>query len=285
MVYDVAIVGTGPAALSAALTLQVHEKSIIWIGSKALSDKISKAEKIANFPGLSQVTGAQMQEAFLAQIREAGLSITEGMVNSIIDMGGQFALMVGSDYFEAKTVLLATGVAATGVLPGEQALLGRGVSYCATCDGWLYKGKTIAVLSTSPRFEHEVQYLAELAGKVYFLPRYADCSVQAENVEVINTPAVQVDEENGRVKGLTLKGGRQLEADGIFILRDSISLATLLPGLETEKGHIAVDRQMRTNLSGCFAAGDCTGRPYQYVKAAGEGNVAAHSIVEYLSGR
>ena len=94
-----------------------------------------------------------------------------------------------------------------------------------------------------------------------------------------------MNSDGKRLQSLTLNDGSELTVNGAFCLRESISLSTLLPGLATENGHIAVDREMRTNLHGCFAAGDCTGRPYQYVKAAGEGNVAAHQAIEYLAQR
>ena len=96
---------------------------------------------------------------------------------------------------------------------------------------------------------------------------------------------VAVLSDGKRVSGVKLKSGTELPLDGLFCLRDSVSLAALLPDLAMEDGHIATDRSMKTNLPGCFAAGDCTGRPYQYVKAAGEGNVAAHSAIAYLAGK
>ena len=282
MIYDAAIIGTGPAGVSAALNLKIHNKSFIWIGSKNLSDKITKAERIANYPGFINATGEELNRAFRAQIDAMGIEITEAMVNAVYDMGDHYALNMGADFCEAKTVILTTGVAMKNTLPGEAERVGRGVSYCATCDGALYKGKTVAVVSTNARFEHEVKYLAELAEKVYFLPSYKDPGFIAENVETVTARAAAVE---GDKKPFTVKltGGESLTADGVFFLRDSISLATLLPGLKTEDGHIAVDRSMATNLKGVYAAGDCTGRPYQYTKAVGEGNVAAHSVIEYLS--
>ena len=167
MIYDAAIIGTGPAGLSAALNLQIHQKNFIWIGSKHLSDKVTKAEKIANYPGFVDVTGEALNEAFRNQVQQKGLHIAEQMVNSIIPMGSHYAVMAGSEFYEAKTILLATGVAAVGTLPSEQEMVGRGVSYCATCDGMLYRGKTIAILCNNARFEHEVAYLANLAQNVY----------------------------------------------------------------------------------------------------------------------
>jgi thioredoxin reductase (NADPH) len=276
--YDVAIIGTGPAGVSAALNFKIHQKNFIWLGSRKLSDKITKAEKISNYPGFPDISGKQLTEAFLAQIDKMGISITELMVNSILTLPTHYALMAGSEILEAKTILLATGVATTGVLPGESALLGKGVSYCATCDGGLYRGKTIAVLCTNARFEHEAAFLAELAETVYYFPSYQNPALQANNLKVMSEkPAAILGED--RVTGIRLNTGEQLAVDGVFCLRDSVSLSALLPDLAVENGHIRVDRTMATNLPGVYAAGDCTGRPYQYTKAVGEGNVAAHSIL------
>ena len=283
MIYDAAIIGTGPAGVSAALTLKANEKNFIWIGSKAFSDKVGKAERIANYPGLPMVTGAEMNEVFRRQCEERGITIEDRMVTSIVKFGDHYALTAGSEFYETYTVIFATGVTAVGLLPGEAELVGKGVSYCATCDGFLYKGKTIAVICNAKRFEHEVEFLARLAEKVYYFPLYKDPGQFPANVEMMDERAVKMNAENGKFASLTLKNGETIPASGVFCLRDSVSLATLLPGLATEQGHIAVDRKMVTNLPGCFAAGDCTGRPYQYVKAAGEGNVAAHSAIEYLA--
>ena len=283
MIYDAAIIGTGPAGVSAALTLKANEKNFIWIGSKAFSDKVGRAERIANYPGLPMVTGAEMNEVFRRQCEERGITIEDRMVTSIVKFGDHYALTAGSEFYETYTVIFATGVTAVGLLPGEAELVGKGVSYCATCDGFLYKGKTIAVICNAKRFEHEVEFLARLAEKVYYFPLYKDPGQFPANVELMDERAVKMNAENGKFASLTLKNGETIPASGVFCLRDSVSLATLLPGLATEQGHIAVDRKMVTNLPGCFAAGDCTGRPYQYVKAAGEGNVAAHSAIAYLA--
>lgn len=284
MVYDAAIIGTGPAGVSAALNLKIHNKNFIWLGSKALSEKITRAEKIMNYPGIPAATGQELGAVFRRHIETMEIEITEQMVNSILRSGDHYALMAGSEFYEAKTVLLATGSANTATLPGESEKVGRGVSYCATCDGGLYRGKTIAVICNAARFEHEVAYLAELAGKVYYFPQYKGVSVNADHLEIVADKPVAVEGEE-RVSGLRLRSGAILEVNGIFCLRTSVALVTLLPGLAAEEGHIAVDRGMRTNLPGVYAAGDCTGRPYQYTKAVGEGNVAAHSIIEYLAGK
>lgn len=279
--FDTAIIGTGPAGISAALTLQALKKKIILFGSQKLSQKIRVAEQIRNYPGLPSVSGMQMQEAFLEQIKQMDIPITDKTVTGIYNMGTHYGILCDQEMFEAKTVIIATGVEAVKPIPGELEFVGRGVSYCATCDGFLYKGKTIGVLCTTKDLEHEIEYLAALAEKVYLIPLYKNVAIKAENVEVIQKKPAAI--EGGMKVEKMVFDQWEVTVDGIFMLKQAVAPSVLLYGLETEDGHITVDRTCKTNLPGCFAAGDCTGRPYQYVKAAGEGNVAAHSAVEYLA--
>ena len=280
--YDCIIIGTGPAGLSAALNLKTYKKSFVWFGSKSLSDKVRKAEKITNYPGFPELTGQELFAHFEDHIQSAGLEITEKTVTNVMSEGNYYRVLADNEIYEAKTLILAMGVMTAKLLKGEDELLGRGVSYCATCDGMFYKDKEIAVLCNDPKYEHEVEYLADLAAKVTYFPLFSDSQVKKENVTISKDFPVEV---NGidRVTGLTLKSGEILSVDGVFCLRNAIALSKLIPELEIENGHIVVDRAQKTNLPGCFAAGDCTGRPYQYTKAVGEGNVAAHSCISYLA--
>lgn len=279
--YDVAIIGSGPAAISAALTLKLHNKSIIWFGLKKLSPKVEKSEKIANYPGVSMVTGPELNRLYREQIEAMGLEITEQQVTKISASRKGFMVLGGSDIYEAKTVLLATGAVSGKGFPNEAELLGHGVSYCATCDGFLYKGKTIAIYCGSKDFEHEVTYLAEIAAKVYLFTPYT-CELTGENI-VVNPGKLKAICGEKKANGIDLLDGTTLDVDGVFILRPAVAPANLIKGIELSGADIVVDRNMATNKPGCFAAGDCTGRPYQLTKAVGEGNVAAHSIVAYLA--
>lgn len=281
MVYDVAIIGTGPAGLAAALTLKLHNKEIIWFGSAELSDKVGKSEKIANYPGVPMVSGADLNAAFAAQAKEMGLEPKEARVTNIADMGGKFMVLADNEMYEARALLLATGTATAKGMEGEAEMLGRGVSYCATCDGFLYKGKTVAVYCTDERMAHDIKYLEEICGKVYIYTNFG-YEPAAETSEVLASPLKKL---SGAFKCDTaeLFDGTTLAVDGVFILRPAIAPSTLFPGLETDGAHIKTGRSQETNYKGCFAAGDCTGRPYQIAKAVGEGNVAAHAILEYLS--
>ena len=186
--------------------------------------------------------------------------------------------------FEAKSVIISTGVVTGKTVPGENENLGSGVSYCATCDAALYKGKEAIVVGYSSKEEEEVIFLAEKAKKVTYIALYKNVPFLADNIEVVEgcLPREIIKNED-RLTLVTNKGS--YTADGVFFLRDAISPEKLVPGLLIEEGHIAVDRSMRTNIEGVFACGDITGKPYQYMKAAGEGNVAALSAVSYLAGR
>lgn len=282
MIYDTAIIGTGPAGLSAAINLKLHNKEVIWFGAANFSSKVAMSEKIANYPGLGLISGKELIGKFEAHREEMGLEITEQMVTAIMPGDEYYMLSAGSDVYMAKTLLIATGVATGKGFDGEAEYLGRGVSYCATCDGFLYKGKTIAVFCGDARFEHEVEYLAEIADKVYFAASYKGAAVDKPNVEKLPSPIKSV---SGAMKAnkIGLVDGTEVDIDGLFCLRNSIAPATLLSDLELDGVHIVTDRNMATNLPGCFAAGDCTGRPYQIAKSVGEGNIAAHSIIEYLA--
>ena len=280
--YDCIIVGTGPAGLSAALNMKMFRKDYIWFGTKSLSSKVTKAEKIANYPGLPFVSGKELFEAFDGHREAAGLEITEKTVTNIMANAGTFMVLADNEIYESRSVILCMGVMTAKLLEGEENLLGRGLSYCATCDGMFYKGKNIAVICNDPKYEHEVEYLADLANEVYYIPTFAESRVDKENVTLIKGVPVSVNGQM-KVESLTLKSGEELKVDGVFALRNAIAPSKLMPGLDVEEGHIVVNRSCETNIPGCFAAGDCTGRPYQYTKSVGEGNIAAHSCVAYLA--
>lgn len=282
MKYDVAIIGTGPAGISAALNLKLHNKNIIWFGSSDLSMKVEKSEKIANYPGLPMISGPELNERYKQQITESDLEITDKMVTNITATKNGFMLLGDNEVFEAQTILMATGTVGAKPMPGEEELLGKGVSYCATCDGFFYKGKTIAVVCGASRYEHEIAYLAELAETVYVSALYPDYEIDLPNVIKLDSPVKEIHGHE-RVEEIELGDGSRQSVDGIFILRTSVAPTTLLKGLTMDGPHIVVDREMKTSKEGVFAAGDCTGRPYQIAKAIGEGNIAAHSIVARLA--
>ena len=280
--YDIAIIGTGPAGLEAAITAKVRNKNILLLGSRELSLKVERAHTVKNYLGLPEVTGEQMQSAFLKHLEQMDIAITEDRVNAVYAMGSYFAIQGHRDMYEAEAVILACGVSTAKPFPGEMENLGRGVSYCATCVGALYKGKTVTVIGYSKEEEQEAEYLAELAEKVYYLPMYEQENKLHAKIEVLPDAKPVAIEKGAERLCLRLEEG-SIETDGIFILRESIATSQLVPGLAMDSNQVIVNRQLETNLPGLFACGDVTGAPYQYIKAAGEGNVAALTAVSYLA--
>lgn len=279
--YDIAIVGSGPAGLEAAINAKIRNKNIVVFGNKDLSPKLMKAPKVNNFLGFHNVTGKELGEYFQEHIGKMGIQITEERIDSIYAMGDYFALMVNQKMYEAKAVILATGMQYDKPIKGEEEFLGRGVGYCATCDAPLYKGKTVTIIGYNKEAEEEANYVSELTEDLYYVPMYRGDYKINDNVRIVNDKPVEILGDD-RVKKIVMKNGT-IDTDGVFMLKDSISPSQLVPGLEMENEHIKVDRKMQTNIKNCYAAGDCTGKPYQYMKAAGEGQVAALTAVENLS--
>lgn len=279
--YDIAIIGTGPAGLSAGITAKIRNKKILLIGNPNFSDKVQKAHQIQNYLGLPAISGEDLAKAFKNHIDSMDITITEGKVNAVYPMGSYFGLQVSQDIYEAETIIVATGVVTGKNFKGENELLGRGVSYCATCDAPLYRNKTVAVIGYSQKEEQEAEFLGELCEKVLYLPMYKEELNLSDKVTIINEKPTAIIGEN-KVQSLQTEKNNY-EVDGIFILRDSIPPAQLVSGLEIKDNHIVVNSQMETNIKGCFACGDIVGRPYQYIKAAGQGNIAGLSAVAYLN--
>ena len=278
--YDIAIVGSGPAGLSAVLNAKIRNKKFIIFGNKNLTNKLLKAPKVNNYLGFYGMNGEEIKNKFQEHLDSMNIDITYERVNNIYAMGDYFALMVNEKMYEAKTLILATGMEYTKAIKGELEFLGRGVGYCATCDAPLYKGKVVSIIGYNKEAEEEARYVSELASKLYYIPMYKGEYELNNDIEVIYDKPIEITGEL-KVNKLKLEN-TELETDAVFVLKDTISPGQLVPGLEIEDGHIKVDREMKTNIDGCFAAGDCVGKPYQYIKSAGEGNIASLSAVKYL---
>lgn len=282
--YDIAIIGTGPAGLEAAITSKIRNKKLLLLGNKNLSVKMQAVNHpILNYLGLPSVTGKQMAETFLSQIEQAGIEITEKRVTTVYSMGDYFALQLeDASFANARSVILSTGVAMGNPYPNEEKFLGRGVSYCATCDAPLYKGKNVIVIADSAQEEEEAGFLAEVCASVTYIPLYKEeVKLSRDNLKVLHERPKAI---HGEKKAESLETDAGMHAmDCVFILRQAQFPSQLVPGLKTEGNKVVVNLNMETSIPGVFAAGDLTGQPYQYIKAAGQGNVAALSAVKYLA--
>ncbi len=280
-IYDIAIVGAGPAGLSAALTGRIRNKKILLFEHLGFSEKLQKGHLINNYLGLPAISGQELMQRFAEHALSLQPELVKEKVVNIFPGEGMFTLLTPQSTYEAKTVILATGVVATGLLEGEKELLGRGVSYCATCDGMLYRDQDVAVISYTREGEHEADYLSEICRQVHYLPQYkAEYQATRSNLAVQPVRPRVLRHEADTIALTTDKG--TINVNGVFILRQSDPVENLLPGIELEGEVIKVNRDMATSIPGVFAAGDCTGKPWQISRATGEGLVAVLSAIGYL---
>lgn len=286
MRYDIAIIGTGPAGISAAITAKLRNKNIILFGNKDLSDKINKAHSIKNYTGLPNVTGEELAAALKNHLNDLDIEITEKRVNAVYSMGEYFALQVGKEMIESKSLIIATGVTASKTLENEDEFLGRGVSYCATCDAHFCKGKDVAVIAYTKEAEEDALFLSEVCSSIKYFPLY-DISNEIfdkyGNIQIIKDKPIGFA-GNMKAEKIICENS-SYDAFSTFVVRNNISADKLVPGLKTDGTHIIVDLQMETNIKGLFACGDIAGKPYQYIKSAGQGNIAALSAVAYLANK
>ncbi len=280
--FEVAVVGGGIAGYCAALTLKSLKKDTVWLGEEGFGEKLSSAEYIRNYPAFSG-NGKEFSARLSEQMAREGVVLTPARIDGIYAMGDYFVLTSGEKTFTAQAVILASGVNLTGELAGEREFLGRGVSYCAVCDGALYKGKKIAAVVYGKQFLHEVEYLASFAKTVYAVCRGVKAEFQANNIQAVEDIPRGV-EGGMKVNRLVCKT-QSLDVDGVFLLKSATPPSALVGGLEVDGAHVKVKSDLSTNIEGLFAAGDVTGTPYQFVKAAGEGNRAAYSAAAYLNAR
>ena len=277
--YDIAVIGGGPAGLSAAVNARARNKSVLVVTNDYRESPLYKAEWVDNYLGMPGRTGPELLEAYHGHAEAMGTVFRAGRALNIMPMEGTNYIGIGSDMEEARAVILATGVSRGRKYPGEAEFLGRGVSYCATCDGMLYRNRPVAVVGLAPDAPEEANFLHGLGCRVTYVSPRAPAGldpaipyVKAARMEITGSSAVSALQADGR----------EIPCDGVFLLRHAVAPTDLLPGLTLEGGYVAVDRDMQTNLPGIFACGDCTGEPLQLSKAAGEGLVAGQKAAEYV---
>ena len=279
--YDMLIVGSGPAAWSCAVTARQRNLSVVVAAAVSETSWLQRAERIDNYPGLPGVSGTELLRVFRQQAEDAGVQVIEALARQIMPAGQGYMTLCGNDIIESRSLVLAMGAARPRLLPGEEALLGQGVSWCGTCDGMFFRGKKVAVLSAWRGGVEEAEFLSGLCSQVdyYTLSKHA---LPGNPPFALREGTPQsLEKADGGIDVITDKGRERYE--GVFLFRPAVSPGTLLPGLTIEGAFIPVDRRMATNLPHVYACGDCTGQPLQIAKAVGEGNVAAISAAEDLA--
>lgn len=285
MTYDIAIIGAGPAGLSAALNSKIRNKSVILFGKD--SEKLVKSKKISNYLGIEDIKGSDLNEAFKNSLKNYEIERDQRKVKTIYSMGEYFAIEIENDseMIEAKSVIMATGIELKKDLINEDKFFAKGVNYCATCDAALYKGKKVLVIGINDESVSEANFTSEIVGDLVFVNMTGKDVSLNPNIEIIEGEIPVGFDGSDRAEKLIFKSGREIAADGFFIIKDSSKAERLVPGIKMEDNHILTDKDMSTSIKGLFAAGDITGKPYQIMKAVGEGQVAALNVCGFLDGK
>ncbi|MCL2883773.1 MAG: FAD-dependent oxidoreductase [Coriobacteriia bacterium] len=292
MTFDLAIIGAGPAGLAAAITARSRYKDCLVISNKFESSALARSERVDNYPGMPRTSGLQLLETMYGQAHSLGAQFSFERLISILPYGREFGLSTSSEVYSAKAVVLAIGTQSVKPLEGEAEFLGRGVSYCATCDGMLYRDRKVVLYGLSDESIHEANFLMQIGCEVYFLSPDLDKSAAfasglAAGVNLIEgrlTAIVGGEFGMAGVRYTTANANYEqiLDCQGVFILRPSIAPAALVSGLKMDGAFISVDERLSTTVPGIFAAGDCVGGRLQIAKSVGQGQMAAFSAIDYL---
>ena len=282
---DVIIIGAGCAGLTAAIYAQRAGLSTILLEENFYGGQIAISNEIENYPAIPSITGPELAQQIYAQAESLGAQIRFETVTQAELSANPKVVTTHTERYEAKAVIIANGVKRRKLgCPGEEAFTGRGVSYCATCDAFFYRGRDVAVLGSGEYALHEVQALLPVAHSVTLLTGGAPLTAQFPPEVAVRTEAVEAILGEERVTGVQLKDGGTLEVSGVFValgVAGSTALARKL-GAEVNGSRIVVDDHMQTSLPGLYAAGDCTGGLLQVAKAVYEGAVAGTEAAKAL---
>lgn len=293
--YDVVIIGGGPAGLTAAIYAGRKGLKTLLLEGELLGGNMNFAHVIENYPGFESISGMELAEHMVKQAEK----YAEIKLEKVTELGERYVKTEFGTY-ETKVIIIATGTVHRKLnIPGEEKFLGKGVSYCATCDAPLFQGKRVAVIGGGNSALSAALYLSELAEKVYLIHRRDEYRADRVLVERIKSSSIEevldsVVEEikgDGQVKSITIKNvktgkRKEINVGGVFIYIGTKPITELVEPLNVElnDGFIKVNRRMQTNIPWIFACGDITGIEFQIAKAVGEGCVAALSAYKYLKG-
>ncbi|TXT58407.1 MAG: Thioredoxin reductase [Promethearchaeota archaeon] len=294
-VYDMIIVGTGPAGLGCAIYAARFAMDILIIG-KVWGGLITTTHVVENYPPIVTATGPELMEQFREHIDSLDIPYISDEIREIEKEDDQFILKSFFQTFKAKTLLIATGSERRKLnIPGEEKFSGNGVSYCATCDGPFYKDKKVCVIGGSDSAAKEALFLAQNAKEVYIIYRKEEIRAEPinkkrvmnnEKIKIINNTNIIEIKGNEKVQSVIFDDGEEFETDGVFIEIGSVPNSDIVKDLGVEvnkKKEIIINRGSETNVPGIYAAGDVGDAPFkQAVTGVAEGVIAAYSAFDFL---
>ena len=302
MIYDVIIIGAGPAGLAAGIYGKRAGFDILILDTSSISGgQILNTYEIDNYPGFPGASGQEVANAMRQHCDKLGVEFARGRVTSIIDNGSTKDLVTKKNTYTAKSIIIATGASNKKLgCPGEEELSGMGVSYCATCDGAFFKEKQVAVVGGGDVALEDAIYLSRFCTKVYLIHRrdefrgakvLQDQVKSTDNIEIIYDTVVNSINGTQSVESITVQNTKtdsssELKVDGIFIAVGTVPNTQILSGLVQmdDKGYVVADETCKTSCPGVFVAGDVRTKPLrQVLTATADGANAITSIQKYFS--
>ena len=302
MIYDVIIIGAGPAGLAAGIYGKRAGFDILILDTSSISGgQILNTYEIDNYPGFPGASGQEVADAMRQHCDKLGVEFARGRVTSIIDNDSTKDLVTKKNTYTAKSIIIATGASNKKLgCPGEEELSGMGVSYCATCDGAFFKEKQVAVVGGGDVALEDAIYLSRFCTKVYLIHRrdefrgakvLQDQVKSTDNIEIIYDTVVNSINGTQSVESITVQNTKkdsssELKVDGIFIAVGTVPNTQILSGLVQmdDKGYVIADETCKTSCPGVFVAGDVRTKPLrQVLTATADGANAITSIQKYFS--
>ena len=282
--YDVIIIGKGPAGISASLYTKRANLNTLVIGNS--EGALGKTEKIENYYGFeSPINGKELVEKGIRQAENLGVELITKQV-TVIEYNNSYTVKTIDEDYETKSIIIATGTNRNkSKIPGINEFEGKGISYCAICDGYFFRGKDVAVLGAGEYAISEAEILEQVASSVTILTNGKEpIEVRNDNIQCIDKPIEKFEGNEQKVEKIKFKDNSTMHINGIFVaegVATSTDLARKI-GIQTKSNTIVVNSEMQTNVPGIFAAGDCTGGLLQISKAIYEGAKAGLSAIKYV---
>ena len=301
-IYDVIIIGSGPAGMSAAIYTKRADLDVILVDAGAPGGKLLLTSKVENYPGLADVSGVDLSLGMFEQINNLKIGFKTGKVSRIEDGRTKKVILENDEILEGRSVIIASGTSERKLnVPGEDHYRGYGISYCAVCDGSLFRDKEIAVIGSGNTALEESLYLSDFVRKIHLIVRksefkgekiFQDKVFANERISVLfNTSVTEITGDEYHVNGVKLidnvtKEESHLDIAGVFPLIGAVPATAFVSelGILNEAGYIMVNEKMETSLKGIYGAGDvCAKNLRQIVTATNDGAIAAQEVYRYLN--
>lgn len=297
---DVVIIGSGIAGISAAIYLKRSSLSFVLLDKSMPGGKLNIIHRIDNYPGYPSISGLELSKSLLEQCRQLGIEFSYGEVNKVEKVDSNFLTRTDIDSYLSKVVIVASGLSEAKLnIPGEKQYFGKGVSYCATCDGPFFKNKDVAIYGYKDFAFEDAIYLSSLVNRLYFILPKSPLATEthlnevkkAKNITIFDGYSLKEIKGDNKVNSIVINKdneNKELEVSAIFPLFEQISSSSFLSPLSIKmsNGFIDADKDGKTNVDGVYAVGDIVNKKLrQLINAASEGALAAISSINYVRSR